>query len=222
MCLLVMLLSSCARPGIVATDEARNATAQPSAQLTDLLSPGDQLEIMFPSQPDWNSTQFIREDGLITLPDVGDVHAAGLSVTELRQHLNDSYAHTLLVPNIEIFVRQRAARIFVGGEVGQPGAQPLTSPTTVLQAILAAQGFKPTAELDQVLLIRRAPDGKTTWQVLDLTQALDTQNIAADMDLVPRDVVFVPRTKIANVGVWVDNYIRQLLPLTPGLQLPLQ
>jgi len=39
--------------------------------------------------------------------------------------------------------------------------------------------------------------------------------------LQPFDIVYVPRSKIANAGIWVQQYIQTMLPIRPGLAIPL-
>jgi hypothetical protein len=52
---------------------------------------------------------------------------------------------------------------------------------------------------------------------LNLEDAIDNSDMSQDITLKPNDIVFVPKTTIANVNVWVDQYIRKNLPITPGV-----
>jgi protein involved in polysaccharide export with SLBB domain len=85
---------------------------------------------------------------------------------------------------------------------------------TVLQAISQAGGPRlDTAMMDEVIVIRNNGGEKVTMS-LNLKAALDGSDPTQDMQLKPYDIVFVPRTAIANVDVWVDQYIRKLIPIT--------
>ncbi len=99
--------------------------------------------------------------------------------------------------------------------MGRPGLVALTGHTTVLQAILSVGGFLDTAQTRQVLLIRREPDNRPAGRALDLAQGLEAGQHSEDVLLQPLDVVYVPKTRIAKVNRFVDQYICKLVPV-PG------
>lgn len=209
--------------GVPPTDLAKTSVVQPTtAPQAYLLQPGDNIEVKFAYVADLNQAQIIRPDGKISLPLVHDVQAAGMTPTELQDALLQKYQDTALKsPELVVIVREfNSNKIYIGGEVGVPGAQPLLTPTTVLQAILQANGFKNTARANEVLIIRQRAGGGYDWQVLNLEKALSGENFAANIPLAPRDVIYVPRSDIANVDLFVDQYMRQILPIAPGVSLP--
>ena len=209
--------------GVPPEDLAKTAAVQPTtAPQAYVLAPGDNIEVKFAYVPDLNQAQIIRPDGKISLPLVHDVQAAGMTPTELQDSLLKKYQDTALKsPELVVIIRDFISnKIYIGGEVGQPGVQPMLTPTTVLQAILAANGFKSTARANEVLLIRQRAGGGYDWQVLNLENALAGKDFAANIPLAPRDVIYVPRSDIANFDVFVDQYMRQVLPIAPGIALP--
>ena len=103
-------------------------------------------------------------------------------------------------------------RIYVGGEVNQSGMLPYRGGLTLVQAVMNAGGFKPSARLTEVVLIRKGPDNRPVGSVVDVKQILYKAQFANDLLLAPSDIVFVPRSKIANVNLWVDQYVRQNIP----------
>lgn len=184
---------------------------------------GDLLAIRFFNNPEFNQEATVRPDGKITLPYIDDVQVAGLTPSEVDASITEQFRRVLLRPEITIIVREFAGqRVYVGGEVSEPGLIPLTGRTTALQAILSAGGFLDTARVNQVLLIRRGRDNRHAGHALDLTRVLRTGQIDADVMLQPSDVVYVPKTRIAKVNQFVDQYIRRLLPLPGsfGLSVP--
>ncbi|HKY91912.1 MAG TPA: SLBB domain-containing protein, partial [Nevskiaceae bacterium] len=102
--------------------------------------------------------------------------------------------------------------VYVGGEVKKPGAIPLVGPTTVSRAIFLAEGFATSARESQVLLIRPGPDGQPTVQEVNMERLLDGEAGTKDVLLGPQDIVFVPRSPIANANLWVQQYIKDLVP----------
>jgi len=66
------------------------------------LAMDNEVEVKFPDMPDLNETAIIRPDGKISLPYLGEVQAAGLTVAELTEQLEAQYADVLREP--ELFV----------------------------------------------------------------------------------------------------------------------
>lgn len=175
----------------------------------------------FQLTPELNERQIVRPDGKITLQLLdGEIGAAGKTVAELRAVLRSAYANQLREPQIAILVREFSQnRVFVGGEVGAAGLQALVRPTTVRQAILAAQGFKDTAYPSQVIVYRQLPGLPPSWQVLNLTESPSETGGDQDVLLAPQDIVYVPRSPIADVARFVELYMRRLLPVQPSILL---
>ena len=101
-------------------------------------------------------------------------------------------------------------QVFVGGEVAQPGIVPLRGQVTCLQAILSTGGPKTTARLNNVALLRYVGEDKAEAFALDLTKVIGGK--AQDTVLQPFDVVVVPKTKIAKVDLFVEQFINGLMP----------
>jgi len=189
------------------------------------LSPGDEIDITFVNTPEFNSHQIIRADGAISLtglkpPAPAELIAANLSIRELNRYLIDAYSIELRNPQISVSLKAYGANVvYVMGEVGRPGAVPFAGSMNALQAIAAAEGPKPTARLNQVLVMRRERNGQTSWRELNVGRAIGAADFKDDPSLQPRDLVYVPRSFIGNVGEFVDVYIRKVLPISPGLTL---
>lgn len=213
-----VLISACSEP--VKPDEPgiAPATAEAPQAIPFRLGVGDEVDVKFYYTPELNEHQPIRPDGMISMPLIDDVQAAGLTVEELRARLRAAYAKHLKDPELEVVIPLLAsARVFVGGEVTLAGAQPLVGGTTVSRAIFTAQGAKPTAYLKQVIVIHPGPNGRPIVRTLNIQAALDGQDPSQDIMLSSQDVVYVPRSPVANADVFVDQYIRQLLPFSTNM-----
>lgn len=176
------------------------------------LQPGDVIQVKFTYWPELDDEQAIRPDGLISLKLVGDVKAQDMTPDELRTDLLARYGDKLKGPDITVVVSEYAThRVYVGGEVLQPGVIPIQGKLTVLEAIMQAGGFnKTTAKLANVVVVRQR-DGKYFSRSLDLRKAIE-QPESDTFLLEPRDVVFVPRTAIDKVDQFVEQYINQIIP----------
>jgi protein involved in polysaccharide export with SLBB domain len=185
------------------------------------IQPGDDLEIKFLYNPELNERLPVRPDGRISLQFVKEVLVVGLTPKELGDLLTEKYGPELKKPDVTVIVRSFSAqKVFVDGEVNRGGLLPLTGPLTVLQAIAQAGGVKDTARLTEVLVIRQNPNGPFLTSVVDISKAIDGTDKSQDIALMPYDVVFVPKSPIANVDTWVDLYIRRLLPFSLPSPVP--
>jgi polysaccharide export outer membrane protein len=175
------------------------------------LTSGDALDVKFDYVPELNDTVTVRPDGYISLQRIGEVRVQGLTPGELSEQLRARYATLLKQPELTVIVRQFAVqRVFVGGEVATPGMVPLHGQVTCLQAILSTGGPRASARLSEVVLLRHIGENQAEAYKLDLTKVI--AGTASDTVLRPFDVVVVPRSRIAKVGQFVDNYINALLP----------
>lgn len=179
-----------------------------------LIRPGDDLDVKFFYNPELNEAVKVRPDGYITLQLVDDVMAAGRSVPELSAELSERYAVYMSYPVLSVIVRSfQGFRAYVGGEVASPQVIALDGGMSALQGIYAAGGTLSTAYPQAAILIRRNPvDGRPLPYHLDLSEAA----IAAgkpdlQVALAPSDVLYIPRSPIANANRWVQQYIADLI-----------
>lgn len=179
-----------------------------------VLQVGDELAIKFYTNPELNEDVKVRSDGMISLQLVDDVQASGLTPSQLDAELTKRYTGELADPQISVIVKTPGGeRVYVAGEVGKQGVLPLVGGMTLYQALQDAGGFTETAHRKQVLLIRKGADGIPVGKVIDVRPVEDGENPALDLPLRPLDIVFVPRSKIADVDLFVKQYIRDALPI---------
>ncbi len=177
------------------------------------IQPGDEMDIKFFFNPEIDQTVIVRPDGQISLPLVDDVRAAGLAPSELDALLSQAYARELRKPMITVIVKTfTGQRVYVGGEVGKPGVVQLATHMTALQAVINAGGFLNTAKPEATLVIRHggAVDAPIPIR-LDLEESIDGETTLGDIPLQPFDVVYVPKSAIANVNLFVKQYIQGAL-----------
>jgi protein involved in polysaccharide export with SLBB domain len=174
---------------------------------------GDRLEIKFFYSPELNEQVIVRPDGRISLQLIPDIVAADLTLAMLTKQLTELYAADLNQPQVTVIVREFGMqRVFVDGEVGTPGMVPILGRMTALQAISQAGGMKDTARSSEVIVIRRGAGDAPVALRVDLKKARDGRDLAQDINLAPLDIIYVPRSRIANVNLFVDQYIRKVLP----------
>jgi protein involved in polysaccharide export with SLBB domain len=174
---------------------------------------GDALQVRYTFHPELNQEVIVQPDGKITLLQLGDVEAAGRTPRALEATLVEKASTTLRNPEIVVTVAKFSEKtIYVGGEVGKPGLLPYRRDLTPLQAVIAAGGFKETARLDSVVLVRSSGPEQYISRRLDLAKAVQT-GVREPVYLAPHDVLYVPRTPIADANLWVKQHITDLIPL---------
>lgn len=200
-------------PEVMALTPALTENPRPAPE-PYLLQVGDELAIKFYTNPELNEDVKIRPDGMISLQLIDDVLAAGRSPGELDADLTKRYTGELADPQVTVIVRRSGLnRIYIDGEIGKPGVVTLAGGMTLYQAIQRAGGLLETAHRKQIILIRKGPDGQPVGRAIDIRPIQRGFNPALDIPLRPLDMVFVPRSKIAEVNLFVKQYIRDTLPV---------
>lgn len=182
---------------------------------TYLLREGDMIAVRFWGNEELDDEVLIRPDGKISLPFIDEVQAAGRTPAELDRSLTALYTEELTNPQITVVLRNAASeRVYIGGEVGGQGVYDLSGPVTLVQAIQGAGGFLTTARRKEVLLIRTTPEGRVA-RAINTMPILNGSDPSADVRLQASDIVFVPRTKVTNIDLFVEQYVTGLLPIRP-------
>ena len=175
--------------------------------------PGDQIELRVPSAPELNKTLVVQPDGRVSAPLIGPIMVADRSTQQVEDSLSQAYASQLIRPQVEVSLTAATPlKVFVGGEVDKPGVYDMPGPIDTLQAVIEAGGFKATAQRSTVVLIRRGAGGEAMMRVVDLRRGASDPS---QMDVAPLrrfDVIYVPRTSVAEVGIWMQQ-LRDALPI---------
>lgn len=256
----------------------------------------DEISIDFMLDPQLNVTRSINPDGMITLPGIGDIQAAGLTREDLADKIEDAYRragifvedeteleskkYKLVTVTVNKFYQKigklveslttltggqqtqitvnpdgtldfpllrdrilavghtvrevedsvnrlyrsgplehvvvslslleaRSRKVYVLGQVRTPGAYTLTQPISALHAIALAGGhLEDTADLTSVILISKDIHGKPIGRRLDLKKILDVGDMSSAIMVKPYDVIFVPKTYIRDVRIFMEQYVQ--------------
>jgi len=188
-----------------------------------VIRPGDELQIDFYLNPEFNRDTTVRPDGAISLDLVGSIPAAGKTPEQLSDALNQAYLRELRNPGASVRLKSSPSwRVYVQGEVAHAGAFTLQPGMTAMQALADAGGVTADAGADQAVLIRRDACGNAQGMAINLHAAEggSTKKID-DVALMPSDVLVVPRSTIADVDLFVKHYIKDLIPIEPYLPIPM-
>lgn len=189
-------------------------TALSAPQRDYLIGIGDILDIKFTYNPELNELNVpVRPDGKISLQLANDIQVAGLTVNQLRSVLVEKYASEINKPEIAVIVRGfERNKVFVDGEVLFPGLVEIKGPTRLVHAISLARGFRESARLSNIIIIRKDAEGKSMSTNIDYRKIIDGSDLTQDITLLPYDIVYVPKSNIANVNKFVSEYINTVIP----------
>jgi polysaccharide export outer membrane protein len=156
------------------------------------IGPEDVLGIVVWREQEVSSDVTVRPDGMITLPLVRDVKAAGLTPIELADLLQQALREFITEPTVTVLVRQMNSRkVFITGEVAKPGAYPLASSMSVMQLIAVAGGLTEFAE-SKSISVMRSESGQTKTFSFDYKNVANGKKPGQNIALKPGDTVVVP------------------------------
>src|SRR3989454_9430409 len=193
------------------------STAAPvrvAAQQPYILAAEDVIEVVVFGNADVSRTVTIRPDGMISLPLIGEVAAAGLSPERLRRQLTQLFTTYFRTPQVAVIVREfHKVRVAVLGQVTRPGVYELMQGATVLDALAAAQGLAVDAGLGEARLMR----GGDPPVVIDLERLLLRGELALNLPLLPGDALVIPEDPTGRVYVLGEVLRPGIVPLRGSL-----
>ena len=156
----------------------------------------------------------INPDGTMDFPLLKDrVLAVGHTVREVEESVNRLYRAGPLehvVVSLSL-LEARSRKVYILGQVRNPGAYTLTQPISALHAIALAGGHLPdTADLTSVILISKDIHGKPIGRRLDLKKTLDVGDMSSSILVKPYDVIFVPKTYVRDLRIFMEQYVQTI------------
>jgi polysaccharide export outer membrane protein len=175
--------------------------------------------------PEYDQQITVQPDGRIFLVGIEKaVMAQGLTMGELQATVTKEYAQLIQPDGGRFFVSVQFLtstkaewvpdQVYFSGQIRRPGPIPYRRGFTVMQAIAQAGGWLGTANESRVVLLRMTADGRTVSRELDLGAVI--AHTGDDVELFPGDVVHVPLSFIAQLNIWMDLWIRGLIPINPS------
>jgi len=154
-----------------------------------VVGPGDQLVLRIWGQVNLNAQLTVDRAGSIYLPQVGEIHVAGLSFAQVREHIHDAVGHIYKSFDLNVEMGQlRSIQVFVVGQARRPGTYTLSSLSTLVTALFATGGPSVQGSLRDIELRR---NGQTITH-FDLYDLLIFGDMSKDASLLPGDVIYIP------------------------------
>ena len=171
---LAVVITLSALPGCTQSGLVGSALESKSSNAEFVLGPEDVLEVVVWRNQDLSRVVIVRPDGMISMPVIGDVQAAGLTADRLAERIATRLKEFKENPTVSVSVKEiNSYNVFVLGEVLKPGKYQLKSYTTILQAISIAGGFTPYASRNKLQIVRHFTNGTGGWREVRLAMPYD-------------------------------------------------
>jgi polysaccharide biosynthesis/export protein len=193
--------------------QADGSASMPTEPEAYVLGPEDQIVVrVFHAEEFSDKPIQIGNDGVITLPFLGAVKAAGLTVRQLERNIASDLSRYLKHPQITINITEyRSQPVSVLGAFNSPGVQQVKGSKTLLQMIAMAGGLRADAG-NQATIVRQKQwgaipipsahsddSGNVSVAVVNLKDLLSAKDSAIDITIRPNDTISVPRSALIYV-----------------------
>jgi polysaccharide export outer membrane protein len=201
-------------PAAVPVTDSSRAGCAAQVRSTYLLGPDDQLQISGPELEDTaNKTVTVDGEGDLQAPLVGRVHVAGLTVQQAEAELNKKLSKYIRNPQVALDVKElRSQPASVLGQVNTPGVHQVSGHKTLLEMISMAGGTRPDAgyriqvtrevEWGCIPLPGATMDASGRYSVatVSLQDIIDAKRPEENIQILPHDVVTVPKAEMVYVA----------------------
>ncbi len=187
----VLMLAAAAGLAVLGLAVAAGVAAAQTANLP--VGPGDVLQITVyaggEKQEDFEAT--VSDAGTISCPLLGDVRLASLRTADIQEKLRAALTGGYYVaPQVLVGIKEYGGKVYLLGEVRNPGTYRLGDAPTVLSACAQAGGWTDFASPRRAR-VTRVVDGKARQIAVDLVKV--RQGKAEDLPLRSGDRVEIPR-----------------------------
>ncbi|HEX2082237.1 MAG TPA: polysaccharide biosynthesis/export family protein [Xanthomonadaceae bacterium] len=207
LCILLCLAACASRAPVQELppgDPLSDALGRPEYRI----GPGDLLKVQVFQVEDLDRDVRVDNAGRVSLPLIGSVQAAGLSVAQLQDQVAARYRERYLRdPQVTVSLQESPAqRVTVGGEVTEPGVYPMGAPhLTLQQAVAMGRGITNVANPRNVIVFRIV-GGERQFARFDLKRIQEGE--LDDPDIYGGDIIVVDRSGLRTT-------LRTLVELTP-------
>ncbi|BCX82159.1 polysaccharide biosynthesis/export protein [Methylomarinovum caldicuralii] len=172
-----------------------NPHAEPPADYTYIIGPGDSLEMFVWGNPEISRTVVVRPDGKISAPLVEELPATGKTPYQLARDIEKELSRYIRNPLVTVivsgFVGPYSEQIRVVGEAANPQAVPYREHMTLLDLMIAVGGVTEFAAGNRAVVIRRINGEQRQFRVR-IDDLLKDGDISANVDMLPGDILIIP------------------------------
>ncbi len=177
------------------------------------LGAGDRVKFAFPLTPENDEVVLVGPAGYIGLKIAGRIKAQSRTVSQLQDEVAKAALTRLKNPIVVASLSEsRSARVVVGGQVKNPGTYLVTSRLTVFEAVMLAGGTNSESRLNEVVLMRLRPNNTAMLRKVNLQNFISKGDTSQNPEIRPEDMIYVPRSRVAEVNWWIEEYINRNVP----------
>ncbi|MDF2619539.1 MAG: Soluble ligand binding domain protein [Xanthobacteraceae bacterium] len=175
---------------------------------------GDKLKIKYFLTREMDEDLTVAPDGTIAPRAIGQLRVEGLTLAAAQESVRRASKVELTDQKVVISLEEAvSAKVYIGGMVERPGPYNLSEMRNgTLQSILTAGGFTEEARTGQVAIIRRGPDNLPMLRLINVKDIIQTGFTLDDVQLASGDIIYVPRSSISELNVWIDQFIEKVVP----------
>ncbi len=178
-----------------------------------IIGPEDEISISVFGHRELEMTVSVEPSGDFYYPLLGYLDVEGMSSKELRSFLTERLSKYYVDPHVGIsVVGARSQKIFVLGEVQQPGIYPLPYPLTAFEIVLRAGGFNDRAKKSSIMLVRGL-GAEAEVRKLDLESVYKEGSFEDNIYLQGGDIIYVPQNILTNMEDFLTHLSIFMRPL---------
>jgi polysaccharide biosynthesis/export protein len=163
-------------------------TAAPVDPKTYIIGPEDILLVRVWREPELTGAMQVRPDGKITMQLIGEIDAAGQTPEGLKNKISELLQEYIVKPEVYVSIQSVQSRKYhIAGEVNRAGTFPLVVPTTILEALTNAGGFREFANTKKITILRKGKLLKFNWN-----DVVKGKNMEQNVLLENGDYIVVP------------------------------
>lgn len=164
----------------------------PADSATYIIGAEDVLYIHIWKEEHLSRTVPVRRDGIISLPLIDEIKVEGLTPLQLKERLADRFKEFIENPSITVMVMEaNSFKVYISGQIRNPGVYRLRSETTLLQIISMAGGFTDWANQKKILILRRE-NGKERRIFVNYKKIVKGEDPNSNIILKAGDTIIVP------------------------------
>lgn len=225
----VLLITGCSTPANVHLPDSNVLSEKHEAIRTlaelppsrTIIQSGDTLRIIRdaqePAESDDMTLFVVRPDGYISMPFVGSLAVAGQTPEHVAKIVMEKYRNIYRQPQVTVNIAIAPSnKVYVGGAVTNPDFFDLTGAATIEQALLSTGGVLPSADSNNVALLRVGEDGRYKIYFFSYADLLE-EDERRIVYLQRGDMIYVPQSRIGSIVEAVDMYFTKLFPIQKGI-----
>lgn len=170
------------------------------------IAPDDVIEVFVWQNPDLSKDIIVGPDGTISYPLVGRIQAVDLTLSQLEDKIRERLSEYIKYPQVSIMLKKASGnKIIILGEIARPGIYTYTASINLIEAIALAGDFTEGAHADSIMVVRGNLTEKPEVKRINILKAITRGTTSTEIVLQPNDVIFVPKTFVANFNKFLSD-----------------